>query len=255
MKKLKFKFLFGIFLGCIIIVLFNSNSLAYSVSPVSQDYYYKTIAQAPFFSAPDVTSTLLGRIERDTRLEVTGQTDNGFYQVLINGVYNYIPAPFFKPIAKEKTGTAAIKETCKNLAEAYTATLQSEEGIITKFAIKDVTGDGIPEIISLEGREIYTYYNKRAVMIYYSDNSQDFYYSKDLKLLVSKLTLNGETRYETYALCNSAVPWGQLTCASPSLMGYSLDKFTKITANYENTSTVRNDLSSTLYSLWVAGSF
>lgn len=70
--------------------------------------------------------------------------------------------------------------------------LEFMESYSENFALIDVTGDGIPEIFDDAGREIYTYYDKRPVMLYYSDNPVTFYYSK--KTTSSSESIHGTRR-------------------------------------------------------------
>ena len=130
-------------------------SLAFSVTPISVVEMYSTSA-TPVYATPDVFSPVVVYLDRFVNVRITGITDNGFYQVDLNGTY-YIPGPYMVlQIAPEKTEKQKALENLEKFAEAYTNQLEQMESYSSKFALIDVTGDGIPEIFDAAGKEIYT---------------------------------------------------------------------------------------------------
>jgi hypothetical protein len=113
------------------------------------------------------------------------------------------------------------------------------------FALIDITGDGVPELISGNDAEIYTYYNERAVMIYYSANPTTLYYSSKDKKLLGKYTWNSTEYWEVYSRDTSLLPWGQYICTSTDASPYK-DNASTIEKKYTNNEETRNGMYSTL---------
>ena len=77
-------------------------SLAFNVTPISVVEMYSTSA-TPVYATPDVFSPVVVYLDRFVNVRITGITDNGFYQVDLNGTY-YIPGPYMvSQISPEKT--------------------------------------------------------------------------------------------------------------------------------------------------------
>ena len=69
----------------------------------------------------------------------------------------------------DKTEKQKSLDNLDKFTKAYQNQLELMKGYSSAFALLDVTGDGIPELFDLSGQEIYTYYEERAVMMYYSE--------------------------------------------------------------------------------------
>ena len=185
-----------------------ATALAFNVTPIQMVEMYATSA-TPVYAAPDVYSPVVVYLERFTNVRVFGITDNGFYQVDLNGTY-YIPGPFMvSQIEPAKTEKQKALDNLDDFTAAYRMQLEFMESYCEDFALIDVTGDGIPEIFDDAGREIYTYYDERPVMIYYSDYPVTFYYSKNDNKLMGKYTWNKNEIWEVYNKDVSLLPWGQ----------------------------------------------
>ena len=190
-----------------------ATALAFNVTPIQMVEMYATSA-TPVYAAPDVYSPVVVYLERFTNVRVFGITDNGFYQVDLNGTY-YIPGPFMvSQIEPPKTEKQKALDNLEDFTAAYRMQLEFMESYCEDFALIDVTGDGIPEIFDDAGREIYTYYDERPVMIYYSDYPVTFYYSKNDNKLMGKYTWNKNEIWEVYNKDVSLLPWGQFKCVS-----------------------------------------
>lgn len=101
-KKLKYGFL----LVCILIILNGNSALAaeYTVQPTSGVLY--TGEGAEVFSKPDA-STIVAEFPGDFPVQVTGITDNGYFQIDFNGTTFYI----YGKALSTTTGTQAYKLT------------------------------------------------------------------------------------------------------------------------------------------------
>lgn len=214
-------------------------SYALSIVPVEVKMY--STSATPVYAAPDIYSNVVLYLERFTNLTVTGITENGFYRVNLNGDY-YIPGPYLvSQISAEKTEKQKALENLSTLTEAYCTQLEQMEDYSLYFALIDITGDGIPEIFDLSGKEIYTYYNERAVMLYYNANPVTFYYDKNSTTLLGYYTWNGNGIWEVYYKDTSLLPWGQLRCISTNASPYK-EKAVVIGHNYSNTAETRAEL-------------
>ncbi len=200
-----------------------------------------TTSGTPVYAEPDVYTDIVLYLDRFTNVRVTGITDTGFYRVDLNGDY-YIPGPYLvTQIEEEKTAKEQALEDLEDLVDAYKVQLSMMESYSSTFALKDVTGDGVPEIIDEAGKEIYTYYNGRAVMIYYSSEPVTFYYSKSNNKLMGKYTWNDTEIWEVYSLDKSLLAWGQFKCVSTDASSYKSDAYT-ISRDYTNDDETRVDL-------------
>ena len=143
-------------------------------------------------------------------------------------------------IQPAKTEKQKALEDLEDFADAYRMQLEFMESYSGTFALVDVTGDGIPELFDAEGKEIYTYYNKRPVMIYYSENPVKFYYSKKENKLLGKYTWNKKDIWEVYYKDTSLLPWGQFKCIGVATT--PTKDAPVITRDYTNNAETRADL-------------
>lgn len=220
-----------------------ANAYALSVTPVNVKMY--TTSGTPVFAVPDVYSGVVVYLERFVNVTVTGITDNGFYRVDLNGSY-YIPGSYLvgqlEPVKTEKQ---KAQENLQEFAEAYRIQLEQMASYSTAFALQDVTGDGIPEIFDVNGKEIYTYHDGRAVMIYYSEYPLQFYYSKKYNVLLGKYSWNGTEIWEVFFKDTSLFSWGQMKCFSTDASLYK-DSATAVPRSYTNDESTRNGMYSIL---------
>lgn len=235
----------GMILACALTILLaafapSASAYALSVTPIQEVQMYTT-SGTPVYAVPDVYSPVVMYLERFVNVRVNGITDNGFFRVDIGGAY-YIPGPYMvAKIAPEKTEKQKVLESLDDFAEAYVMLLEQMESYSGTFALIDVTGDGIPEIFDESGKEIYTYYEKRPVMIYYSQYPLTFYYSKKDNKLLGNYTWNGKSIWEVYVNDKSLLPWGQLRCVSTDASLYQKNAVA-ISRGYANNAETRGDL-------------
>lgn len=216
---------------------------ALSVTPIQVKMY--TTSGTPVFASPDLYSGVVVYMERFVNVTVTGITDNGFYQVDLNGNY-YIPGPYLVgQIEPVKTEKQKVLENLEEFAEAYRIQLEFMKNYSTAFGLLDVTGDGIPELFDLSGKEIYTYHDGRAVMIYYSEYPLSFYYSKKDNILLGKYTWNKTEIWEVFFKDTSLYSWGQLKCFSTDASLYKKNA-TAVQRSYVNDDSTRADIYSIL---------
>lgn len=216
---------------------------ALSVTPVDVKMY--TTSGTPVFAAPDLYSSVVVYIERFVNVTVTGITDNGFYRVDLNGDY-YIPGPYLVgQIVADKTEKEKVLENLADFAEAYRTQLEFMKDYSTSFGLLDVTGDGIPELFDLSGKEIYTYHDGRAVMMYYSEYPLTFYYSKKDNVLLGKYTWNKTEIWEVYFKDVSLYSWGQFKCFSTDASLYKKNA-TAVAHSYVNDDSTRAGMYSIL---------
>lgn len=212
---------------------------AMNIIPINVKMY--TTSGTPVYASPDLHSGIICVLERFVNVTVTGITENGFYQVDFNGNF-YIPGPFLiNKIEADKTAKQIALDNLKDFAEAYRIQLEQMESYSSSFALKDITGDGIPELFDSAGKEIYTYYEKRAVMIYYAENADTFYYSKNNNRLAGKYKWKDKEYWEVFAMDYSLMPWGQLKCYSTDISPIKSD-LTEISRSYTNNAETRNDM-------------
>ncbi len=242
-EKMVRRLRFGMALAAVLtmVVLLDSPATAYAfnVMPIEMVEMYTT-SGTPVYATPDVFSPVVVYIERFTNVRVFGITDNGFYQVDLNGTF-YIPGPFLvSQVQPAKTEKQKALEDLEDFAEAYRMQLEFMESYSSTFALVDVTGDGIHEIFDAEGKEIYTYYEKRPVMMYYSENPVKFYYSKGENKLLGMYTWNKKDIWEVYYKDTSLLPWGQFKCIGVATT--PTKDAPVITRNYTNNAETRADL-------------
>lgn len=216
-----------------------ATALAFNVTPITMVEMYTT-SGTPVYATPDVLSPVVVYLDRFINVRVYGITDNGFFQVDLNGTY-YIPGPYLvSQIQPAKTEKQKALDELDDFVEAYRMQLEMLESYSSNFALVDVTGDGIPEIFDAEGKEIYTYYDKRPVMIYYSEYPVKFYYSKQENKLLGKYTWNKNDIWEVYYKDTSLLPWGQFRCVSVATS--PTENAPAITRDYTNNAETRADL-------------
>ena len=194
---LKYGMLSILLVSCVICMLKPTKVYALSVTPVNVKMY--TTSGTPVFATPDVYSGVVVYLERFVNVTVTGITDNGFYQVDLNGNY-YIPGPYLVgQIEPVKTEKQKALENLDKFAQAYRTQLEFMKDYSTSFGLLDVTGDGIPELFDLSGKEIYTYHDGRAVMMYYSEYPVDFYIPRKIMYFLENI-LGIRRKYGRYIL-------------------------------------------------------
>lgn len=226
---------------CVLGLVLKMPAKAYAFSIIPVDVKMYSTSATPVYAAPDMYSNVVVYLDRFTNLTVTGITENGFYRVNLNGDY-YIPGPYLvSQLSPEKTEKQKALESLSKLTEAYCTQLEQMESYSSCFALLDVTGDGLPEIFDLNGKEIYTYYNERAVMLYYNANPVTFYYNKNNNTLLGYYTWNGNGIWEVYYKDTSLLPWGQFRCVSTNASPYK-EKAVAIGHNYINTAETRTEL-------------
>lgn len=243
-----FIFVFSICIGN------KADALAYNILPVEGIYNYKTIYGAYVYDTPVIGAKTFDYLDVYTDLDVTGVTDTGFFQIKIKERIGYVSGLFVEISNKYPVGEEARKEAFKKIADAFNMQLETSSKYIPEFGIKDITGDGFPELIAANGKEIYSYFNEKPVMIYYSDIPKTFYYNKNLRLVLSGYSYGNKTLNEVLTMDYSVLPWGQLTCFLPGLAGQDIKTYSQITYNYTNNEETREKLGEILYSLYVAGS-
>lgn len=252
--KVYMKFSVTFVLLSLLFIVYKSEAFAYNVMPASDNYYYKTLCGTYVYEEAVIGAKPVTYLDINFSLYVTGITDTGFYQILLNKRPAYVSGLCVDMISKYPTGIEAIKGAFNKIADAYNMQLETSYKYIDSFGLLDITGDGFPELIAANGKEIYSYYNEKPVMIYYSDTPKTFYYNKNLGFVISSRSNYGNTVYEILTMNYSLLPWGQLTCYMPGLCGQDIKTYKTIDFCYNNEEEVRQKLGETLYSLYVAGS-
>ena len=244
MKRVKLILVLTVVLLAAMALQPSNSAYALSVTPMAEVQMYTT-SGTPVYAVPDVFSPVAMYLERFTNVRVNGITDNGFYRVDIGGTF-YIPGPYMvAKIEPDKTEKQKALERIDDFTEAYIILLEQMESYSETFALIDVTGDGVPEIFDASGKEIYTYYEKRPVMMYYSQYPLTFYYSKKDNKLLGNYNWNGNSIWEVYANDKSLLPWGQFRCVSTDASAYR-GNATVITREYTNNAETRGNLKNIL---------
>lgn len=239
LRKLKLGIILAAAIAATVVMRPPATALAFNVTPIQMVEMYTT-SGTPVYATPDVLSPVVVYLDRFTNVRVYGITDNGFFQVDLNGTY-YIPGPFMVTrIQPEKTEKQKALDDLDDFTEAYRTQLEQMESYSSNFALVDVTGDGIPEIFDADGKEIYTYYDKRVVMIYYSENPVKFYYSKNENKLLGKYTWNKKDIWEVYYKDTSLLPWGQFKCVGVATS--PTENAPAVTRDYTNNAETRAEL-------------
>lgn len=145
MKKIRKIMILAILLGAVLALKPPATAYAFNVTPIEVMELYSTSA-TPVYAAPDLFTPVVTYLDRFTNVRVNGITDNGFFQVDLNGAY-YIPGPYLvTQIEPAKTEKQKALDNLQDFADAYRMQLEFMESYSEKFALIDVTGDGIPEI-------------------------------------------------------------------------------------------------------------
>lgn len=256
MKKISKRLLLTVAL-LIVAIAFTTPTQAYAANFIPMPMEMYSTSATPVYASPDIFTPVVTYLERFINVRVTGITDNGFFVVDLNGTY-YIPGMYLVPkIEKDKTASQKAHENLDEVTEIYRRQLEMMEGYWSKFALKDVTGDGVPELIDEAGKEIYSYYDDgehiRLVILFYSENPVTFYYSNNNNKLLGKYTWNDKDYWEVYNRDTTFVPWGQFRCVSTDASAYT-GNATAIERDRDNNLETRNDLYNILHELLGLGS-
>ena len=256
MKKFSKKLMLAAAL-LVIAVAFTTPARAHAVNIIPMQMEMYSTSATPVYAAPDVFSPIVTHLERFINVRVTGITENGFFVVDLNGPF-YIPGAYLVPkVEKEKSASQKAHDRLDEVTEIYRTQLQMMDGTWSKFALKDVTGDGVPELIDDAGKEIYSFYDDgehmRLVILYYSENPVTFYYSKNNNKLLGKYRWNDKDYWEVYTKDTTYVPWGQFRCFSTDASAYT-GNATAIERDRDNNQETRNDLYNILHELLGLGS-
>lgn len=228
------------------LVCTNTKAFALHIIPYETKMY--TTSGTPVFAVPDVTSNVVVFMDRFVNVTVTGITENGFYQIDLNGKY-YVPGIYLIPqVNPAKTDKEKALEELKEIAAAYQIQLEQMESYSPSFGLLDVTGDGIPELFDSNKKEIYTYYEGRSVMLYYAEYANEFYYSPKDNVLVGKYYWNNKEMCEVFYRDTSLLPWGQLYCYTTDASAYAKN-LTYVSMPYTNDASNRGNLYNTLYAI------
>ena len=255
MKKGTRKLIFAAAL-LIIAVAFTTPAQAHALNIIPMQLEMYSTSATPVYASPDVFSPIVTYLDRFLNVRVTGITENGFFQVDLNGAF-YIPGAYLVPkVEKEKSAYQKAHDRLDEVAEIYRTQLQMMDGAWSKFALKDVTGDGVPELIDDAGKEIYSCYDDgeymRLVILYYSENPVTFYYSKNNNKLLGKYRWNDKDYWEVYNRDTTFVPWGQFRCVSTDASAYKGNAAAIERDRYKNQET-RNDLYNILHEMFGLG--
>lgn len=256
MKKIRRKLILAAaFL--VMTLAFTAPARAHAVNIIPMQMEMYSTSATPIYAAPDVFSPIVTYLDRFLNVRVTGITENGFFVVDLNGTY-YIPGVYLVPkVEKEKSANQKAHENLDDITELYRRQLEMMEGYCKNFALKDVTGDGVPELIDEAGKEIYSYYddgeNRRLVILFYSENPVTFYYSKNNNRLLGKYRWNDKDYWEVYNRDTTFVPWGQFRCVSTDASAYT-GNATTIERDRKNDQETRNDLYNILHEMLGLGS-
>lgn len=223
--------------------------------PLPDGYSYYAKTTCPVFAFADVNSPVLISVDIDTRLPVTGYLDTGYFMVdLGQPQMYYVAAACVRMQCDIPTNEEALKKVIAIVADAYSMHLEANAALISRFGIKDLTGDGIPELIYENGHEVFTIYNNRAVSLFYTETDMSYYYAAKEKLCAGLFYKDGKENWQIFTVSDTVLPWGQMTCAYPGLAGYQKDQFKKVECNLSNDANQRQKLYETLYSMALAGS-
>lgn len=243
-KKLTAILLLVCMISCSLLPATHSHAL--SITQVDTKMY--TTSGTPVYATPDVYASVVTYLNRFTNVTVTGITDNGFYRIDLGGDY-YIPGPYLViSLSTAKTEKQIALENLDKFTTAYQIQLEQMASYSSTFALLDVTGDGVPEILDCNGQEIYGYYDERAVMLYYSEYPLTFYYNKNDNKLLGKYTWNSTEIWEVYTLDQSLLAWGQFKCYTTDASAYK-GSATAVAHSYTNDADTRAALYDTLKGL------
>lgn len=242
------KKVFSIFLCSIICVtcfyMKPITAQAHEIVDCSVTFYTKPAT--PCFSQPDVTSPIITYLDKFLPVNVTGIVDNQFFRVNI-GADVYIPIQYLSDRKNNKSKDQIEKDQITDYANAYKMVLEQLSGMCHAFGLLDITGDGIPELIT-DTRQIYTVYNKKPALVYYSTYDCNMYYNKSKNQFASKFGYDGKTHWEVYTLTTSPVPSGYFICMSTDISPYQ-NGLKQIVFPLDNNSDTIGELFDHLYHL------
>lgn len=221
---------------------------AFALNIIPYDTKMYTTSGTPVFAVPDITSKVVVYMDRFVNVTVTGITENGFYQIDLDGKY-YVPGIYLIPqVNPVKTDKEKALEKLQEIATAYQIQLEQMASYSPSFGLLDITGDGIPELFDSNKKEIYTYYEGRSVMLYYAEYANEFYYSKKDNVLVGKYYWNKKEISEVFYRDTSLLPWGQLYCYTTDASPFSKN-LTYVSMPYTNDEPTRSGLYTLLYNI------
>ena len=239
------------FMVCILTVLFISSNVTLTAQAApgmtNCDVTFYTKPATPYYASPDLNSGIIGVLDKNLPVHVTGFTDNNFFRIDL-GVTVYIPVNFLMQTLNPKSESTQKKELIQDYADAYVMVLEQQKGTCEEFGLQDVTGDGVPELI-LDNKQIYSYYMKRPMLIYYNmDDKCTLYYSKSDNKFVAKVKYSGDYHWEVYTLNTAIVPYGQFQCTSTDVSPYK-NRMNEIKFPFDNDDDDRADVYDHLYHL------
>lgn len=212
---------------------------ANNVTPYVAKMY--STSGTPVYAQPDIYTPIVVIIERFVQINVTGITNNGFFQVDLGGTF-YIPGPFLvSKVTPDKTKKQIALEQIDDFTLAYTELLEQLEPTIPAYTLMDITGDGVPELLLSNKKEIYTYYDKHPVVVYYCQEPTNHYYNKKTNTFLGKYNWLNNDVWEVYYLDTGLLPWGQLKCFSTDASAYKGDA-KPVEYNYSNNASTRADI-------------
>ena len=256
MKKFAIHFWgFILLLVCIISVKIDSQAADGNLVPLPDGYSYYAKATCPVYASPDVNTSIIISVDIDRKLPVTGYLDTGYFLLDLGQPQPYyVPAVFVRMQCDIPSNEEALKQVVRIIADAYAMHLESNEALVSKFGIKDLTGDGIPELIYENGHEVYSIYNNRAVSLFYTETNMSYYYASKEKVCAGLYYRDGKENWQIFTKTNTILPWGQLSAVYPGLASYQKEQFKKVECNLVNDANQRQKLYETLYSMAIAGS-
>lgn len=227
---------------------FRPSTKAFALNIIPYETKMYTTSGTPVFAVPDVTSKVILYMDRFVNVTVTGITENGFYQIDLNGKY-YIPGIYLiSQVNPAQTDKQKVLEKLKEIATAYQIQLEQMASYSPAFGLLDITGDGIPELFDSNKKEIYTYHEGHSVMLYYAEYANEFYYSKKDNVLVGKYYWNNKEICEVFYRDTSLLPWGQLQCYTTDASPYAKN-LTYVSMPYTNDASNRGNLYNTLHAI------
>ena len=116
MKKGTRKLIFAAAL-LIIAVAFTTPAQAHALNIIPMQLEMYSTSATPVYASPDVFSPIVTYLDRFLNVRVTGITENGFFQVDLNGAF-YIPGAYLVPkVEKEKSAYQKADDGLEEVAE------------------------------------------------------------------------------------------------------------------------------------------
>lgn len=249
MRHLKFIKRFIVCFVLCLTMLTPAHPLTVQAAPgmTNCDVTFYTKPATPYFASPDLYSGIIGYLDKNLPVHVTGFTDNNFFRIDL-GTTVYIPVSYLMTTLNPKSEDTQEKEMIKDYADAYVMILEQQQGICEEFGLQDITGDDVPELI-LDNKQVYTYYMKRPMLIYYNmDDKCTLYYSKGDNLFSAKVKYNGDSHWELYTLNKAIVPYGNFQCTNTDISPYK-NRIKEIKFPFDNDADDRGDVYDHLYHL------